>query len=122
MCCLRCVVGCVSVGVDALAVVWWGRFKKKSVITKKKSRDGLFTTTVLINSKQFGPASNYEYYGFLFFRKKLQHAFLLSFFPKWYLVRVHGHDASTVKPIKKKTNMTDRKEGQRQKKGGYNSR
>ena len=23
MCCLRCVVGCVSVGVDALAVVWW---------------------------------------------------------------------------------------------------
>ena len=23
VCCLRCVVGCVSVGVDALAVVWW---------------------------------------------------------------------------------------------------
>ena len=23
MCCLRCVVGCVSVGVGALAVVWW---------------------------------------------------------------------------------------------------
>ena len=23
MCCLRCVVGCVSVGVDALAVVRW---------------------------------------------------------------------------------------------------
>ena len=23
MCCLRCFVGCVSVGVDALAVVWW---------------------------------------------------------------------------------------------------
>ena len=23
MCCLRCVVGCVSVGVVALAVVWW---------------------------------------------------------------------------------------------------
>ena len=24
-----CVVGCVSVGVDALAVVWWSRFKNK---------------------------------------------------------------------------------------------
>ena len=23
LCCLRCVAGCVSVGVDALAVVWW---------------------------------------------------------------------------------------------------
>ena len=23
MCCLRCVVGCVSDDVDALAVVWW---------------------------------------------------------------------------------------------------
>ena len=23
MCCLSCVVGCVSIGVDALAVVWW---------------------------------------------------------------------------------------------------
>ena len=23
MCCLRCGVGCVGVGVDALAVVWW---------------------------------------------------------------------------------------------------
>ena len=23
MCCLRSVVGCASVGVDALAVVWW---------------------------------------------------------------------------------------------------
>ena len=23
MCCLRCVVGCVSVGVDSLAVVRW---------------------------------------------------------------------------------------------------
>ena len=23
MCCLRCVVSCVSVGVDALTVVWW---------------------------------------------------------------------------------------------------
>ena len=22
LCCLRCVVGCVSVGIDALAVVW----------------------------------------------------------------------------------------------------
>ena len=28
VCCLRCVVGCVSVGVDALAVVWWSRFKR----------------------------------------------------------------------------------------------
>ena len=58
MCCLRCVVGCVSVGVDALAVVWWRRFKKKetktkSVISKKKCPAREFISiTVFINSKK----------------------------------------------------------------------
>ena len=35
--CRRCVVGCVSVGVDALAVVWWERFKKKKICDHKKN-------------------------------------------------------------------------------------
>ena len=44
MCCLRCVAACVSVGVDALAVVWWWRFKKtktKSGIPKNIPRQNL---------------------------------------------------------------------------------
>ena len=56
MCCFRCVAGCVSVGVDALAVVWWWRFKKKeittSVISKKCPAREVIPIAVLINSKK----------------------------------------------------------------------
>ena len=67
MCCLRCVVGCVRDGVDALAVVWWRSFfflKKEICNCKKNPAKKFFTITENIMS-----ASNYEYYSFSYFEK-----------------------------------------------------
>ena len=56
MCCLRCVVGCVSVGVDELAVVWWRRFKKmkknETCKSKKNPTREFISIAVFINSKK----------------------------------------------------------------------
>ena len=56
LCCLRCVVGCLSVSMRWLSCGGdSSKVKTKSAITKKNSREGFFTITVLINSKHHVP-------------------------------------------------------------------
>ena len=91
MCCLRCVVGCVSVGVDALAVVCGGdvfQKKTKSVIPKKYFARKCVSITVFISFKKLDPASNYDFYGCNSFEKTIKSPPRISSIISAQMVRV----------------------------------
>ena len=79
MCCLRCVVGCVSVGVDALQLYGGDGSKKNKICNSKKmSRERIYPHHGLNYFEIFKTALNYSHYRFNQFEKRLNphHAFL----------------------------------------------